>query len=68
MSYMSHFSLLLWYQGNVYDNKRTFCPPFVILDITVNKTLSQSGGVLLLSEKAGENHGKINRKTETLLR
>lgn len=29
MSYMSYFSLLLWYQGNVYDNKRTFCPPFV---------------------------------------
>ena len=48
MSYMSHFSLLLWYQGNVYDNKRTFCPPFMmILDITVNRTLSQSGGVLL---------------------
>lgn len=31
MSYMSHFSLLLWYQGNVYDNKRTFCPPFVMI-------------------------------------
>lgn len=50
------------------ENTHAFCPPFVILDITVNKTLSQSGGVLLLSEKAGENHGKINRKTETLLR